>query len=43
MLRKMTLKQIDAVMAGKDPVGVAFNEADALIRIGSGNFHVNEQ
>ena len=42
MLRKLTLDQIDALMDGKDPAGVA-NEADALIRIGAGNFYLGEQ
>lgn len=43
MLRKLTLGQIDAVMDGKDPASVALHEADALIRIGAGNYYLGEQ
>jgi phenylpropionate dioxygenase-like ring-hydroxylating dioxygenase large terminal subunit len=38
MLRRMILKQIDAVIAGNDPAGLAFNDVDALIPIRAGNF-----
>ncbi len=41
MLRRMLLKEIDAVAAGKDPSGVAFTEEDALVHIGSGNFYLD--
>lgn len=41
MLRRMMRDQIRAVAEGGDPIGVAFNEADARVSIRSGNFYVD--
>ena len=38
MLRRLMRQQIQVVAQGGDPAGVAFTEADALVRIRSGNF-----
>lgn len=38
MVRRMLKQQIKAVANGGDPLGVAFNEKDALVRVPSGNF-----
>jgi len=40
MLRRLVLKQIDAVRKGRDPAGVMFGEDAPLIRISAGNFFV---
>ena len=39
MQRRMLEQQIRKVMEGGDPQGVAFTEADALVRVPSGNFY----
>lgn len=39
MLRRMMKKQISIVAEGGDPLGVHFDEAQALVRIRSGNFY----
>lgn len=38
MLRRLMRQQIQSVAEGKDPLGVAFTEEEALVRIRSGNF-----
>jgi phenylpropionate dioxygenase-like ring-hydroxylating dioxygenase large terminal subunit len=38
MLRKLVLKQIEAVRQGKDPIGVGFTDSDALLPLVAGNF-----
>jgi phenylpropionate dioxygenase-like ring-hydroxylating dioxygenase large terminal subunit len=38
MLRFFLQKQVDAVAAGGDPVGVAFNEADAYVKFDAGQY-----
>lgn len=38
MIRRMMAKQHRAVAGGGDPVGVIFDEADALVRIEGGNY-----
>jgi len=38
MLRKLFRAEVDLVASGRDPIGVAFNEADALIRLDAGNY-----
>ncbi|WP_412515289.1 Rieske 2Fe-2S domain-containing protein [Actinomadura madurae] len=40
MLRRLLKRQIDAVAAGEDPVGVAFTEDDALLRLDAAAFMV---
>jgi phenylpropionate dioxygenase-like ring-hydroxylating dioxygenase large terminal subunit len=39
LLRRQMKQQIAIVQQGGDPAGVHFNEADALVRIRSGNFY----
>lgn len=39
MLRRLLKRQIKAVRDGGDPIGVAFDPAHALYRVGSGNFY----
>ena len=39
MLRRLMKKQIATVQGGGDPLGVHFNESDALVKIRSGNFY----
>src|SRR5690606_34132255 len=39
LLRRQMKQQIAIVEQGGDPAGVHFNEADALVRIRSGNFY----
>jgi nitrite reductase/ring-hydroxylating ferredoxin subunit len=41
MQRRLLKEQIAAVQAGRAPLGVAFNEADALITVRAGNFPVS--
>ena len=38
MLRFLLQKQVDAVAAGGDPVGVAFSEADAYVKFDAGQY-----
>lgn len=38
MLRRLMTRQIKAVENGGDPVGVTFNEDDAVIRVAAGNY-----
>jgi hypothetical protein len=38
MVRRMLRQQIKVVADGGDPLGVAFTEKDALVRVPSGNF-----
>jgi phenylpropionate dioxygenase-like ring-hydroxylating dioxygenase large terminal subunit len=38
MLRFLLQKQVDAVAAGGDPVGVAFNEAEAYVKFDAGQY-----
>jgi phenylpropionate dioxygenase-like ring-hydroxylating dioxygenase large terminal subunit len=38
MLRRLVLKQIEAVRQGQDPVGIAFTDSDALLPLLAGNF-----
>jgi phenylpropionate dioxygenase-like ring-hydroxylating dioxygenase large terminal subunit len=38
MLRRLLRREIRKVQEGGDPIGVAFNEADAEIKVGAGNF-----
>jgi phenylpropionate dioxygenase-like ring-hydroxylating dioxygenase large terminal subunit len=38
MLRRFLLAQIDIVEAGGDPAGVAFDESQAMVEVGSGNY-----
>ena len=38
MLRFLLQKQVDAVAAGGDPVGVAFNEKDAYVKFDAGQY-----
>ena len=38
MLRRLFLKQAEAVAAGADPVLVAFDESEAMVRFEAGNF-----
>jgi hypothetical protein len=38
MFRRRLLEQIDAVREGRDPVGVVFETAKALVRVEAGNF-----
>src|SRR5262249_41388999 len=38
MLRQMFQRQLDALAAGKDPVGVAFSEKDAYVRFDAGQY-----
>lgn len=40
MLRRLHLKQIDAVKQGKDPIGVTFDESNATHTVRGGNFIV---
>jgi hypothetical protein len=39
MQRKILQQQIEIVAQGGDPLGVAFNPEQALVRIRSGNFY----
>jgi len=39
MQRRLLEQEIRKVMAGEDPAGVAFDEADAFVRVPSGNFY----
>jgi hypothetical protein len=39
MLRRMLLEQMDAVAAGRDPSGVSFDAAAAVVKVRSGNFY----
>jgi hypothetical protein len=41
MLRRLLLKQIDAVAAGQDPVGVHFEPGSETVVIPSGNFYAD--
>ncbi|HVO14751.1 MAG TPA: Rieske 2Fe-2S domain-containing protein [Alphaproteobacteria bacterium] len=38
MLRRMFQRQLDAVAAGRDPIGVAFDESKAMVDFEAGNF-----
>jgi phenylpropionate dioxygenase-like ring-hydroxylating dioxygenase large terminal subunit len=38
MLRRMFQRQLDAVAAGRDPIGVAFDESQAMVDFEAGNF-----
>jgi len=38
MLRQMFQRQLEALAAGKDPAGVAFNEADAYVKFDAGQY-----
>jgi hypothetical protein len=38
MLRRMFQRQLDALAAGRDPIGVAFDEAKAMVDFEAGNF-----
>ena len=38
MLRQMFQRQLEALAAGKDPVGVAFTEADAYVKFDAGQY-----
>lgn len=38
LLRRFMQQQLDAVAQGRDPAGVAFGDADALLRFEAGNF-----
>ena len=38
MFRRRLAEQIEAVRAGRDPLGVMFDPADALVRVEAGNF-----
>ena len=38
MMRRMLRDQIKIVAKGGDPLGVAFEEKDAMVRVPSGNF-----
>ena len=38
MLRRLFQRQLDAVAAGRDPVGVVFDESQALIDFEAGNY-----
>jgi hypothetical protein len=38
MLRILLQRQLDVLAAGGDPVGVAFNEADAYVKFDAGQF-----
>jgi hypothetical protein len=38
MLRRLFQRQLDAVAAGRDPVGVVFDESRALIDFEAGNY-----
>lgn len=38
LLRRLLKKQIDAVQSGADPINVAFNEAEACVRLEAGNY-----
>jgi phenylpropionate dioxygenase-like ring-hydroxylating dioxygenase large terminal subunit len=42
-LRRMLTQQIRVVQEGGDPIGVAFSERDAVIRILSGNFYEGQE
>jgi hypothetical protein len=38
MLRQMFQRQLEAIAAGKDPVGVAFDEKDAYVKFDAGQY-----
>ena len=38
MLRSLLHKQVDIVAAGGDPIGVAFDEASAYVKLDAGQF-----
>ena len=38
MLRQMFQRQLEAIAAGKNPVGVAFNEPDAYVKFDAGQY-----
>jgi len=38
MMRRMLKEQMKVVANGGDPLGVAFEEKDAMVRVPSGNF-----
>jgi hypothetical protein len=38
MLRQMFQRQLEALGSGKDPVGVAFTEADAYVKLDAGQY-----
>jgi len=38
MLRQMFQRQLEALAAGKDPVGIAFTEADAYVKFDAGQY-----
>ena len=38
MLRRMFQRQLDAVAAGRDPIGVAFDEDKAMVDFEAGNY-----
>jgi hypothetical protein len=42
MLRHFLKKQVDAVMEGKNPVGVSFNKNDLPIVLEAGNYAIDE-
>jgi phenylpropionate dioxygenase-like ring-hydroxylating dioxygenase large terminal subunit len=41
MMRRLLQRQMDDVEAGKDPIGVVFDERAAMVRVESGNFIVD--
>jgi hypothetical protein len=43
IMRRMFRRALDAVKNGGDPPGVAFNEADAFVRLRAGNFLVDAE
>jgi hypothetical protein len=38
MLRILLQRQVDAVAAGRDPIGVAFNDKDAYVTFDAGQY-----
>lgn len=38
MMRRTVLQQVDAVRKGGDPIGVAFSEQEAVLRVAAGNY-----
>ena len=41
MLRRLLKRQVRVVAEGGDPIGVAFNEKDAMLRFDAGNYLVD--